>query len=110
MEQYGCSKCGSTGSVMEMRRVVVTIGPEQELQSSGIVPVRRCVNEQCGSMSTVTDLNIGVVVNLVSGVAHTRVQVELVEAQAKIAELESRDNALDAESAPAVDTSGSDSD
>jgi hypothetical protein len=99
---------------MEMRRVVVTIGPEQELQSSGIVPVRRCSNEQCNAMSTVTDLNIGVVVNLVSGVAHEQAEKAMVEMKAKIAELESRDNALDAEfgieSVPAVDTSGSDSD
>lgn len=65
MAQYGCSRCGSTASVMEMRRVVATIGPDKELQASGIVPVQRCLNDQCGSLSTLTNLEIGEAVNLV---------------------------------------------
>lgn len=59
MSQYGCGKCGSTGSVLEMRRVVVTIGADKELQAAGIVPVQRCLNGQCNAMSTVTNLEIG---------------------------------------------------
>ena len=84
MAQYGCSRCGSTASVMEMRRVVATIGPDKELQASGIVPVQRCLNDQCGSLSTLTNLEIGEAVNLVPTAPQDD---ELTEMKADVVEM-----------------------
>lgn len=95
MSQYGCPKCGSTASVMEMRRVLVTVGPEQELQCSGIAPAKRCLNEKCGEMGVQSSLKFGDVVNLVPGHAPSA-ERELAELRAKVAELESTANHLGA--------------
>lgn len=64
MSDYACAKCGSTGFIGEMRRCVVSIGANAEVQAAGIVPVRRCANDKCGILSTPSQLNIGDVVNL----------------------------------------------
>lgn len=64
MSQFACGKCGSTGFVGEMRRVVMVAGPNNELQMAGLVPVRRCANPQCNTLTTPCNLQIGELANL----------------------------------------------
>ena len=56
---YGCQKCGSPSSTVELRRVVINAGPNKELQIAGIIPVSRCLNEKCNAMSAACNLNVG---------------------------------------------------
>ncbi len=64
MSEYACQKCASTGFVGEMRRVVVIIGAGNEMQAAGIVPVRRCANVKCNTLTTVSNIQFGDVMNL----------------------------------------------
>jgi hypothetical protein len=62
---YGCGKCSGTAFDVQMRKVLVTVGPTQELQVAGIVPARVCLNEKCKQITVHTNLQIGDAVDLV---------------------------------------------
>lgn len=55
---YGCDKCGGVQFEVQMRMVIVSIGPAKELQARGIVPVRVCTSEKCDGASVPTHLQI----------------------------------------------------
>lgn len=102
MPQYGCQKCGSTGSVMEIRQVTINAGLNRELQVAGIIPVQRCLNEKCGQMIAVCNVNVGELAGLIpdslfnseptppadAEAQEAAKMAELLEMKAKMAELE----------------------
>lgn len=59
MPQYGCQKCGSTESTMEIRKATIHAGPNKELQVAGIIPIQRCLNDKCKQITAICNMDIG---------------------------------------------------